>query len=148
MEGPKEDPGVNARAIAELFRLAAERGEDYEINVSASVLEIYNENLRDLLTRSNNNTKLEAKLSKDGTVHVPGLTAMKVENPNDIVKIMEIAGSNRAVFATNMNEHSSRSHAMLSVSIMCRNRISKKVMILESKLSSKANQSKTIGIGT
>ncbi|QDZ21294.1 kinesin [Chloropicon primus] len=124
MEGPRDDPGVNTRAIAELFRLAEERGEDYEINVSASVLEIYNEQLRDLLVRDNSK-KLEAKLAKDGSVHVPGLTAMKVGTPQDIVKVMEVASKNRAVSATNMNEHSSRSHAMLSVSVMCRNRISK-----------------------
>lgn len=124
MEGPREDPGVNTRAIAELFRLAEERGEDYEIIVSASVLEIYNEQLRDLLVRDNSK-KLEAKLAKDGSVHVPGLTAMKVETPQDIVKVMEVASKNRAVSATNMNEHSSRSHAMLSVSVTCRNRISK-----------------------
>ena len=125
MEGPREDPGVNTRAIAELFRISAERGEDYEINLSASVLEIYNEQLRDLLTREKSGTKLEAKLAKDGSVHVPGLTVMKVESPEDIVKVMETASKNRATFATNMNEHSSRSHAMLSVSVTCRNRISR-----------------------
>ena len=128
MEGPKEDPGVNARAIAELFRLAAERGEDYEIQLSASVLEIYNEQLRDLLASSKGkgaSPKLEAKLAKDGSVYVPGLTAMDVESPGDIVHVMETASRNRAVGATNMNEHSSRSHAMLSVSVTCRNRISK-----------------------
>ena len=56
MEGPKKDPGVNVRAITELFRLARERGEDYEINASASVLEIYNEQLRDLLSSSSSST--------------------------------------------------------------------------------------------
>ena len=115
---------MNARAISELFRLAEERGEDYEINVSASVLEIYNEQLRDLQTKDKN-AKLEAKLAKDGSVHVPGLTAMRVETPQDIVKVMEVASKNRSVHATEMNEHSSRSHAMLSVSVTCRNRISK-----------------------
>ncbi len=125
MEGPREDPGVNTRAIAELFRLAEERGEDYDISVSASVLEIYNEQLRDLLTRDKSGAKLEAKLARDGSVHVPGLTAMQVGTPEDIVKVMEVATKNRAVSATNMNEHSSRSHAMLSVSITSKNRITK-----------------------
>ncbi len=43
MEGPESDPGVNMRALAELFRVASERREDFAYTFSASMLEIYNE---------------------------------------------------------------------------------------------------------
>lgn len=49
MEGPTTDPGVNARALAELFRLVDERQDSETIIISASLLEIYNESIRDLL---------------------------------------------------------------------------------------------------
>jgi kinesin family protein C2/C3 len=58
MEGPKGDPGVNSRALEELFRLINERGADFQISITASLLEIYNETIRDLLVPQTNQ-KLE-----------------------------------------------------------------------------------------
>lgn len=52
IEGPAEDPGVNSRALAELFRVAADRSSDIQYAFSASVLEIYNEQIFDLLAGS------------------------------------------------------------------------------------------------
>ena len=124
MEGPAENPGVNSRAINELFRLAGERGEDYEVEISASMLEIYNETIRDLLVpRSAETQKLEVRLTGDGSVHVPNLSAQRVSKPSDIGSIMETARGNRSTFATNMNEHSSRSHMMLSVFVQSTNKV-------------------------
>lgn len=48
-EGPKENPGVNPRALQELFRVSDERKEDYTVEIGVAVLEIYNEQIRDLL---------------------------------------------------------------------------------------------------
>ena len=124
MEGPAESPGVNSRAINEVFRLAGERGEDYEVEISASMLEIYNETIRDLLVpRSAETQKLEVRLTADGSVHVPNLSAQRVNQPSDIGSIMETARGNRSTFATNMNEHSSRSHMMLSVFVQSTNKV-------------------------
>ena len=124
MEGPAESPGVNSRAINEVFRLAEERGEDYEVEISASMLEIYNETIRDLLVpRSAETQKLEVRLTGDGSVHVPNLSAQRVNQPSDIGSIMETARGNRSTFATNMNEHSSRSHMMLSVFVQSTNKV-------------------------
>ncbi len=48
-EGSKENPGVNYRAITELFKISEQRGDEYSIEISVSVLEIYNEQIHDLL---------------------------------------------------------------------------------------------------
>jgi kinesin family protein C2/C3 len=48
-EGKKDDPGVNSRALNELFRVSKERELDYEITVTVAVIEIYNETINDLL---------------------------------------------------------------------------------------------------
>ena len=48
-EGPSTNPGVNTRALTELFRLAGERANDFTTEITVSILEIYNEQIRDLL---------------------------------------------------------------------------------------------------
>ena len=68
MEGPAEDPGVNTRALKELFRLAHERSDTEEISISCCLLEIYNETIRDLLVEHARDTKLEVRLGTDGKV--------------------------------------------------------------------------------
>lgn len=50
--GPADDPGVNSRALAELFQVARERAAEVAYTLSASVLEIYQEQIFDLLTGS------------------------------------------------------------------------------------------------
>jgi hypothetical protein len=50
--GPAADPGINSRALAELFQVAQERGAEVAYSLSASVLEIYQEQIFDLLTGS------------------------------------------------------------------------------------------------
>lgn len=52
IEGPGSDPGVNSRALAELFQMAADRASEVTYQFSASVLEIYNEQIFDLLAGS------------------------------------------------------------------------------------------------
>jgi kinesin family protein C2/C3 len=50
--GPADNPGINSRALAELFKLAQERSAEVAYSLSASVLEIYQEQIFDLLTGS------------------------------------------------------------------------------------------------
>jgi hypothetical protein len=59
IEGPAEDPGVNSRALAELFRSAEERSTGFKYAFSASVLEIYNEQIFDLLAGSRDSGEQE-----------------------------------------------------------------------------------------
>lgn len=63
--------------------------------------------------------KLEIKLSPDGSgqLYVPGLIQIRVQSVDDINKVFELGRVNRATDFTNVNEHSSRSHALLIVSV-------------------------------
>ena len=45
-KGPSHDPGINQRALQELFRETADRSEEWEYVISVSVVEIYNEIIR------------------------------------------------------------------------------------------------------
>ena len=117
MEGPTEDPGVNRRAIAELFRVQTKRSEMFEYQTTMSMLEIYNEELHDLLVDPStvSEKKLEIRMSEGGHGHdIPGLTKVDVDNA-DLVQETILQGSkNRTVGKHNMNEHSSRSHLVLT----------------------------------
>ena len=49
MEGSYEDKGINIRAIKLLFDLSTLRQDEFKDTFRISMLEVYNENLRDLL---------------------------------------------------------------------------------------------------
>lgn len=52
MEGTEQNRGVNYRTLELLFNIAKERSETFTYNLSVSVLEVYNEQIRDLLATS------------------------------------------------------------------------------------------------
>lgn len=52
MEGTPQNRGVNYRIVEQLFEVARERRDTFTYNISVSVLEVYNEQIRDLLATS------------------------------------------------------------------------------------------------
>merc|ERR1712232_1218414 len=50
MTGTLKAPGLNTKVLRELFRIREDRRGEYEISISISVTEIYNESIRDLLS--------------------------------------------------------------------------------------------------
>ncbi len=150
MTGTRGDPGVNVRSLHALFKLAQERSEAVEgmadggggagpppVSIAVSVLEIYNETLRDLLVGEGRPEgpvgaareappKLEIRNSGDpgggagSGVHVPGLTVRAAESLGEVLSLLEAGDRNRAQACTNLNEHSSRSHALVSIHVAVR----------------------------
>ncbi|XP_074054832.1 kinesin-like protein KIFC3 isoform X2 [Macrotis lagotis] len=118
MEGTIENPGINQRALQLLFSEVQEKASDWEYTITVSVAEIYNEALRDLLGKEPQE-KLEIKLCPDGSgqLYVPGLTEFKVQSVEDINRVFEFGHTNRTTEHTNLNEHSSRSHALLIITV-------------------------------
>ncbi|XP_053402690.1 kinesin-like protein KIFC3 [Mercenaria mercenaria] len=116
MEGTESNPGINQRALAELFEETAAR-VDWEFTITVSVIEIYNEMIRDLLGEDTA-YKMEVKMNPDGGYHIPGLCYVAVQSVADVNECFRLGQQNRATAATNMNEHSSRSHALLSVTVI------------------------------
>lgn len=57
MEGVPENRGVNYRALEELFRMSDKRSTSVAYTFSVSILEVYNEKIRDLLDESNDQSK-------------------------------------------------------------------------------------------
>ncbi|XP_021714041.1 kinesin-like protein KIN-14R [Chenopodium quinoa] len=123
MEGTEQNRGVNYRTLEMLFKIAKERSDTYTYDLSVSVLEVYNEQIRDLLGSSPTSKKLEIKQASEGSHHVPGLVEAKVENTKQVWEVLRAGSNARAVGSNNVNEHSSRSHCMLSIMVKAKNLI-------------------------
>lgn len=125
MNGPEEDRGVNYRALVDLFAIAEQRSEFQEVSISVSILEIYNENLRDLIREDDGSVAPKLDIRKDPkspsatAVYVPNLTEIAVDSVEGVWEVMERGANNRSQGKTNMNEHSSRSHLILKVTVVC-----------------------------
>ncbi|ONK73657.1 uncharacterized protein A4U43_C04F33910 [Asparagus officinalis] len=124
MEGNEQNRGVNYRTLEELFKIASERKETFCYSISVSVLEVYNEQIRDLLATSPSSKKLEVRQAAEGLHHVPGIVEAKVENIKEVWNVLQAGSNARAVGSNNVNEHSSRSHCMLCIMVKAKNLMS------------------------
>ncbi|PWA50913.1 hypothetical protein CTI12_AA468620 [Artemisia annua] len=80
MEGTNENRGVNFRTLEELFRVIDERKNQIRYEISVSVLEVYNEQIRDLLLPSSQPGAAAKRQAGEGMHHVPGLVESQVSN--------------------------------------------------------------------
>lgn len=115
MEGNDANPGLNRRSLSELFAVVEDRKVDWSFEIEVSVLEIYNENIRDLLA-DNPKLKLDIKHGKDGPF-VPGLTSHPVRSAEEVREKFKMSQKSRSTATTQMNDVSSRSHALLIVTV-------------------------------
>ena len=105
-----EGDGIIPRACADLFKSIEEKC-DNNAQGELSYMEVYNEEIRDLLT-DDTTTPLRIRETMDGQVYVRGLQSRPVKSPEQIGEFMEEASKRRVVAATKMNATSSRSHAI------------------------------------
>ena len=125
-DGVDESDGVIPRACRDLFENVRKKC-DGQAEVHCSYMEVYNEEIRDLLvdnikggqqkSKSQAQAQLRIRETLDGQIYVRGLTERKVTSPLDVYKIMEEANKRRVVASTKMNATSSRSHAICVLKI-------------------------------
>ncbi|XP_060773908.1 kinesin-like protein KIF13B isoform X2 [Neoarius graeffei] len=116
MMGSAEQPGLIPRLCSSLFeRTIHEQKEGENFTVEASYMEIYNEKVRDLLDPKGTSQVLRVREHKVLGPYVDGLSRMAVTSYKDIESLMSEGNKSRTVAATNMNEESSRSHAVFNV---------------------------------
>lgn len=119
MEGTRESgeqKGVVPRTFEQIWS-HINRTQNMNFLVAVSYLEIYMEELRDLLKPGNN--RLELRERENG-VCVPNLHSVLCKSVEDMLNVMNLGNKNRTTGFTNMNEHSSRSHAVFVIKIeMC-----------------------------
>ncbi|XP_072052681.1 kinesin-like protein KIN-14I isoform X4 [Arachis hypogaea] len=121
MSGPddltEETMGVNYRALNDLFLLQDQRKDTIIYEIGVQMLEIYNEQVRDLLSTDGATKKLEIRNRSQNGLNVPDANLVPVATTADVINLMNLGNKNRAVGSTAMNSRSSRSHSCLTVHV-------------------------------
>ncbi|GAA5816305.1 hypothetical protein MFLAVUS_009831 [Mucor flavus] len=115
MMGYGEDKGIIPRTCYELFdRVKDKKTSTLDFQVEVSYIEIYNEKVRDLLNPQN---KSNLKVREHPVLgpYVQDLSRLAVNSFDDIDRLFDEGNKARTVAATNMNETSSRSHAVFTI---------------------------------
>ena len=121
MEGDRKRPemrGIIPNSFAHIFDHVARAAGTKRFLVRASYCELYQEEVRDLLGKDAK-AKLKLKERTDSGVYVEGLSSFVAKSADDLDQWMTIGNRNRSVGATDMNLHSSRSHAIFQISVEC-----------------------------
>ena len=116
MMGIVTDPnlkGIIPNAFSHIFGFIKTEGEAKKFFLRCSFVEIYNEEVRDLL--GNKDKKLDIREDPKKGTFLRDLTYITIKNPTDIDKSLERGNKNRHVGQTSMNDQSSRSHSLFTV---------------------------------
>ncbi|KAL1364410.1 kinesin-like protein KIN-14J isoform X2 [Arachis hypogaea] len=122
MSGPslssKSDWGVNYRALHDLFHISHSRRNSIMYEIGVQMVEIYNEQVRDLLSTNGPQKRLGIwNTTQPNGLAVPDASMHSVNSMTDVLELMNIGMTNRATSATALNERSSRSHSVLSIHV-------------------------------
>ncbi|GAB4845887.1 hypothetical protein Ancab_024891 [Ancistrocladus abbreviatus] len=122
MSGPdlttEETWGVNFRALNDLFEISKLRTATTDYEIGVQMIEIYNEQVRDLLVADGSTRRLDIRNNSQlNGLNVPDASLVPVTCTRDVLDLMRIGLKNRAVGATALNERSSRSHSILTVHV-------------------------------
>ncbi|ONM12496.1 Kinesin-like calmodulin binding protein [Zea mays] len=116
--GSENNPGLTPRATSELFRVIKRDGNKYSFSLKAYMVELYQDNLVDLLLpRNAKQLKLEIKKDSKGVVTVENVTVVSISSIEELRAIISRGSERRHTAGTNMNDESSRSHLILSIII-------------------------------
>ncbi|KAF8961771.1 kinesin-like protein, partial [Flammula alnicola] len=116
MQGTKADPGVIPRVVRTMFEKKTHI-QQYQTSLAVSYMEIYKDEVYDLLVTRENAPKLPVRENDSGMVFVANLTRTPISGVDDFDNIYNAATKHRSVGATNLNRASSRSHAVLTIEI-------------------------------
>eukprot|EP00743_Colponemidia_sp_Colp-15_P005744 GILK01006174.1.p1 GENE.GILK01006174.1~~GILK01006174.1.p1 ORF type:complete len:1244 (-),score=306.03 GILK01006174.1:383-4114(-) len=115
MLGTVQSPGIMGLTLQGLFSCISTGSDLNEYKVKLSYLEVYNEQIRDLLTPSSDDLELREDPLKGMTV--AGISEIETTSANEIMEQLRRGNRRRTMEPTAANETSSRSHAVLQVTV-------------------------------
>jgi len=125
--GSHSSPGVIPRAITRLFQVAQQLANQHEelfVLINMSYVELYNNQFRDLLTSKEDDVhhKIDLHTTATGDVFLSGSPnlRMPVNSVNQALRLVTKGTRNRVTGSTDCNQHSSRSHSILTFHIESR----------------------------
>jgi hypothetical protein len=113
----EELKGIIPRSFSHIINIV-ESANDKKFLIRCSYIEIYNEEIHDLLGKDIR-AHLEIKESPEKGVYIKDITMNLVKSIQEMEKYMDIGTKNRSTGATLMNINSSRSHSMFTLYIEC-----------------------------
>ncbi|KAG1891461.1 kinesin-domain-containing protein [Suillus subluteus] len=121
---PNNGMGIIPRAVSTIFsqarKLKEQRGGTWNYSIKGSFIEVYNEDLIDLLS-SDEATGLRREVQiregKDGSIIWGGLREVTVRNSTEVMHLIRQGTAIRRTNETDMNAQSSRSHAIFSLTL-------------------------------
>eukprot|EP00903_Cladosiphon_okamuranus_P005420 g5406.t1 len=125
MQGTEEQPGVIPLAIEECFSYVSTSNDDREFLFRVSYLEIYNEQINDLLCPASTMANVRILESKKLGVQLQGVKEEVVISPQQVYALISAGEAQRHVGSTDANKNSSRSHTIFRMVIESRSRSSK-----------------------
>merc|ERR1719240_1580400 len=120
MNGSEELPGLVPRAMAKVLEELETRASNFSHECFLSMIEIYNETIRDLLADPNvDHSKKKYDIMKDPLVgmYVKDLTSELCHTASHAKKLIQQGAQSRAVAATGLNDVSSRSHLLVTLTV-------------------------------
>ncbi|XP_033635383.1 kinesin-like protein KIF25 isoform X2 [Asterias rubens] len=108
--------GVIPRAAVEMFKLIEDKPANSH-SLEVSVVEVYNNDIRDLLEPDAGVAKLNLRTADDGSMEIPSLTQRQVESAAEVVGIVQHGMLHRHEDATFVHAHSSRSHLIVTLTV-------------------------------
>ena len=109
-----DEHGITPRSFKRIFDVIR-KSEKIQYLVTASMFELYNEEVNDLLNLEGINLKIKENPQKG--FYIQDLDSKLVKNEEELMKIMDLGNKNRKTSSTMMNERSSRSHCIFVVNI-------------------------------
>lgn len=122
MKGDEKEPGIIPLAVRDLFQMMQQLSNERDFLVRVSYMEIYNEEIRDLLAGDGDGCgpQVAIKQSAEQGIFVDGLHETIVSSIDQVMRLVEQAEQERHVGETKMNKRSSRSHAIFRMVIESR----------------------------
>nr|CAH7761503.1 unnamed protein product [Callosobruchus chinensis] len=120
--------GIIPNTFSHIFSQISRASEEKSFVVKVTYLEIYNEDVRDLLS-PDPNKKLAIRERKDIGVYVKDLMGFTVDSIESITELLNRGNKNRVTKSTLMNDISSRSHAIFTITIESKNRTDNKTTV-------------------
>ncbi|KAM4807979.1 kinesin-like protein KIF27 [Rhinophrynus dorsalis] len=112
----EDEKGIIPRAIQELFQRISEH-HNIDFSIKVSYIEVYKEDLRDLLELDTSVKDLHIREDEKGNTVIVGAKECQVENADEVMSLLEAGSAARHTSTTQMNEHSSRSHSIFTINI-------------------------------
>ncbi|KAK6522897.1 kinesin-like protein Klp5, variant 2 [Arthrobotrys megalospora] len=122
ISGTKQQPGIIFLTMEELFQRIDDLKSEKSIELSLSYLEIYNETIRDLLVPGGSKLGLNLREDSNSSISVAGLSTHRPCNVQEVMEMIVMGNENRTMSPTEANATSSRSHAVLQINVVQKNK--------------------------